>query len=154
MLEVEQVLHYAAEAVKIVGGLASFYAVVKLRKIEKRYLFKATVGELVLKLDDALSKLNATLSKPGNHQAEMMEALNYLFVDVTNIKRKCGGDSLIACKEVLVILGTTRPRRRFWRASTIPVKLEKSVLLDLYGKGRGLIRSLENDMQDQGWSRE
>lgn len=154
MPSAEQVLHYAAEAVKIVGGLASFYAVVKLRKIEKRYLFKATIGELVSKLDDALSKLNASLSKPGNHPTEVMEALNYLFVDVTNLKRKCRGDSLRACKEVLAILATTRPRRTLWRAPVTPAKLEKALLLDLYGKGRGLIRSLENDMRDQGWSRE
>lgn len=145
------VLSYIAEIVKIIGGLASFYAVIKLRQIERRYLFRATVPTLVLKIENALSVLNIALTKPADHRAEVAEALNYLLVDVKNIKRKAGGDSLKACNDLLAVINSTRPARYFWQSEG-PMLLSKPILLDIYGKGRGLIRSLQNDIQDQGWS--
>lgn len=146
------VREYIAEAVKISGGLASFYAVVKLRQIEKRYLFKATVPQLVQKIDKTLSSLNILLAKPASHRAEVAEALNHLRVDVVNVKRKVRGDSHRACKELLDAINMTRGRRRFWGGIATPSTFDKNILLDIYGKGRGLIRSLEHDVQDQGWS--
>jgi hypothetical protein len=144
------VLSTTAEAVKIIGGLASFYAVVKLRQIERRYLFKATVPELIKKIEDALSVLSIALVKPSDHRADLTEAMNYLLVDVKNIRRKARGDSLKACNELLAVIRSARPARHFWQSEG-PMLLNKTTLLDVYGKGRGLVRSLENDMQDQGW---
>jgi hypothetical protein len=151
MPDFAEALHYLAETVKIIGGCASFYAVVKLRQIEKRYLFKGTVPELIKKVEHALSVLNIALTKPADHRTEIAEALNHLLVDVKNIKRKARGDSTKACNELLIAIVATRPRRFFWR-SPRPTLLTRQVLLEIYGKGHGLIHSLENDLQDQGWS--
>lgn len=113
MLALEEGLHYASEVVKIVGGLASFYAVYKLREIEKKYLFKATMPELITKLDSALSALSDALVNPASHRTEIAEALNYLMVDAKNIKRKARGDSLRACHEFINMVQTTRSKRFF-----------------------------------------
>ncbi len=152
MLALKEGLHYATEAVKIIGGLASFYAVYKLREIEKKYLFKATVPELITKLDQALSDLNDALTNPSSHRTQITEALNYLMVDVKNVKRKARGDSLHACNEFLGMIQATSPKRYFWQAEAPVMAIGKTVLVEIYGKGRGLIRSLENDMDDYGWS--
>jgi hypothetical protein len=151
MLDLKEGLGYAAEAVKIAGGIASFYAVVKLRQIEKKYLFNATVPALIVKIDDALSMLNLALSKPSDYQTQTNEALNLLLVDVKNVRRKARGDSLVACAELLSTIRATRSKRSPWQTAA-PIVVEKGALLDIYGKGRGLIRSLENDMRDHGWS--
>jgi hypothetical protein len=152
MLDWSIVREHIAEAVKILGGLASFYAVVKLRQIEKRYLFKATVPELIKKIDKTLSNLNLSLAKPASHRSEVAEALNYLRVDVKNVKKKVQGDSYQACKDLLGAIDMTQPRRHFWQTAAPMLPFDKNVLLNVYGKGRGLIRSLEHDVQDQGWS--
>jgi hypothetical protein len=151
MLDWEIIRAHITEAVKISGGLASFYAVVKLRQIEKRYLFKATVPELLRKIEETLSTLNLLLSKPSSNRPEISENLNYLLVDVANMKRKVRGDSYRACKDLLEIIKVTQPRRYFWQSTTPVWSFDKNVLLEIYGKGRGLIRSLEHDVVDQGW---
>lgn len=151
MLDLRDGLQYATEAVKLIGALASFYTLLKLRQIEKKYLFKATVPELVSKVESALSILNLAIHNPSRHRTQITEALNYLIVDVKNIKRKSRGDSLQACNELLKVVQATRPGRYFWQAQ-MPMVIGKSLLLDIYGKGHGLIRALENDMRDHGWS--
>jgi hypothetical protein len=151
MLDLKAGLQYSAEVVKVVGGFASFYAVIKLRQIERRYLFKATVPELIAKVEKALSVLSLSLSTPTPDRTGVAEALNYLIVDAKNIKRKSRGDTLRACNDLLKMIRATRPRRYFWQTEA-PMVIGKTILLDIYGKGRGLIRSLENDVQDQGWS--
>jgi hypothetical protein len=152
MVDLQIVRDHLAEAVKISGGLASFYAIVKLRQIEKRYLFKATAPELVNKIEETLSSLNLLLSKPSMHRAEIAENLNYLLVDVGNMKKKVRGDSYRACKDVLELVKVTQPRRYFWQSAAPVWSFDKNVLLDIYGKGRGLIRSLQHDVTDHGWS--
>ncbi len=151
MSGLSDVLSLIAEAVKVLGGLASFYALVKLRQIERRYLFKATIPELIERIEKALSLLNVGLAKPVDHRAEIVEALNYLVIDVKNIRRKARGDSYKACNELLILIRSTRPKHFVWQPEG-PMQFAKPVLLDIYGKGRGLIHSLQNDMQDQGWS--
>lgn len=151
MLDLKEGLLMASEGVKIVGGFASFYAVLKLRQIEKKYLFKATVPELILKLESALSLLNLALANPPDHRAQITEALNYLIVDVKNIKRKSRGDTVRTCNDLLNMIQSTRPRRWYWQAEA-PMVVGKTRLLDIYGKGQGLIRSLQNDLEDHGWS--
>lgn len=44
-------LHSIAEIIKILGAFASFYALIKLRNIERKYLFKATIPGLICNLD-------------------------------------------------------------------------------------------------------
>jgi hypothetical protein len=151
MPELRDALQIAGEVLKIIGALASFYAVFKLRQIEKKYLFKATVPDLIVKIDKALGMLSAALPDPSRHRTEIAEALNYLMVDVKNLRRKCRGDSLSACTDLLRVIQATRPRRYFWQSER-PMTLGKPVLVDIYGKGLGLIHSLGNDIQDDGWS--
>ena len=56
MFQVPSWLTFGSEVVKVVGGFASFYAVYKLRKIEQRYLFKATMPELVKSIRRSLDR--------------------------------------------------------------------------------------------------
>ena len=153
MPEWDLIREYIAEAVKFCGGLASFYAVIKLWQIEKRYLFKATIPELLSKIDKTLSALNMLLAKPSSHRAEISESLNHLRVDVMNVRKKVRGESYRACVELLEVINLTQPSKApWWRAKINVIPSDKNVLLNIYGKGRGLIRSLEHDVQDQGWS--
>ncbi|RSZ57817.1 hypothetical protein HF313_24565 [Massilia atriviolacea] len=151
MLDWADGLHYAVEAVKILGGFASFYAVVKLRQIERRYLFKATIPQMVDNIQKTLDELNACMGKSGNDRLQVALVLNVLIVDVKNIRRKAHGDSLRAAKALLKAMSATRPRRFFWQADA-PLAPKRQALLDIYGLGMGLIRSLENDLKDQRWS--
>jgi hypothetical protein len=151
MLDMEEVFKYAVEAVKIVGGLASFYAVVKLRQIEKRYLFKATVPALIANIENALSLLSRSLLKPASQRPKIIEALHCLMVDVRNVRRKSRRDTAGACDDLLRAIRVTLPRRRFWQRE-VTLVIRKADLLGIYGKGRGLVRSLENDLRDQRWS--
>lgn len=151
MLDWADGLHYAAEAVKILGGIASFYAVIKLRQIERRYLFKATIPQMVDNIQKTLDELNACMGKSVNYRLQVALVLNVLIVDVKNVRRKAHGDSLRAAKHLLRAISATRPRRYFWQAK-LPLAPKRSALLDIYGLGMGLIRSLENDLKDQRWS--
>jgi hypothetical protein len=74
-----------------------------------------------------------------------------LIVDVKNLKRKCRGDSFTACSELLIAIQSTRPRRFFWEAQQ-PMAIDKSMLVEIYGKAAGLVHSLENDLEDHRWS--
>lgn len=151
MLAYPEWLGHLAEVVKIVGGLASFYAVWKLREIEKKYLFKATIPELAESIQQALDDLNLCLPEPSQHKVQISELLNCLIVDVRNIKRKARGDTFKACLEMLDLIAATRPPRYFWQAQS-PMAFRRGPLLEIYGKGHGLIRALKNDMKDYGWS--
>jgi hypothetical protein len=151
MPELKEALQIAGEVLKIIGALASFYAVVKLRQIEKKYLFRATVPDLIARIDRTLETLSAALPDPSGHRPEIAEALNHLIVDVRNLKRKCRGDSSSACSDLLKVIQSTMPRRFFWQAER-PVAIGRSVLIEIYGKGSGLIHSLENDIEDHRWS--
>lgn len=144
-------LQHAAEVVKIAGGLASFYAVYKLRQIEKKYLFKATLPEMIVHIRRALDDLSSCIPNPSQHRPRIIGVLNHLIVDVQNIKRKSRGDSLRTCNELLAMLAATRPPRYFWQPER-PMLARQSSLIDIYGKGMGLVRSLENDVNDMGWS--
>ncbi|MEO7493481.1 MAG: hypothetical protein ABIV04_00930 [Massilia sp.] len=103
-----------------------------------------------MNIDNALSLLNLSLLEPAAHRAQIVEALNVLMVDIRNVRRKARGERARACDELLVTIQATRPRRYFWQREA-PMVIRKTDLLDIYGKGRGLVRSLENDMQDQQW---
>jgi hypothetical protein len=120
--------------------------------LRKKYLFKATIPEVLASLQLALDLLNTSLARPSSHQAEIAKALNLLIVDVKNIRRKARGDSLRAAKQLMQSIDATKPRRYyFWRDPTFPV-LDKPQLLDIWGKGLGLIHSIEQDLNDYGWS--
>lgn len=151
MLDWADGLHYAAEAVKILGGFASFYAVVKLRQIERRYLFKATIPQMVENIQKTLEDLILCVNNPAGHRLQVAHALNVLIVDVENIRRKSKGDSHRASKQLLQAIRATRPPRYFWQAE-LPMVPKRNALFDIYGMGMALLRSLENDVEDQGWS--
>lgn len=152
MLDWADGLHYAAEAVKILGGVASFYAVVKLRQIERRYLFKATIPQIVDNIKHVLDELSLCLNRPSEQRLKVEHVLNILAVDVRNVRNKARGDSLRASKRILRAIDATRPRRYFWQPRQ-PMVLTRRALLDIYGLSMGLIRSLEHDVEDQGWGR-
>lgn len=147
MGEWRDILDFLAEAVKILGGFASFYALIKLRQIERRYLFRATVPELIESIDRTLTVLNRALDKPAEDRAELVEALSRLYVDVRNVRRKAKGDTLAACRDLLAMIETTQSG-----LAGMPQRLSKLVLLDIYGKGCGLLQSLEHDLKDGRWS--
>lgn len=89
--------------------------------------------------------------KPADRRVEISEALYVLATDVRNIKRKSRGDSLIAASQLLQSIELTRPGRYFWEAE-MPMAPRLDALIEIYGKGMGLIRSLEHDLNDRGWS--
>lgn len=151
MWSFEDGLKYAVEAFKVLGGLASIYAVIKLRKIEKKYLFKATIPELIESLGGSLESLNISMLKPSKHRADIARVIGILIVDGRNIRRKTRGDSLKAANELLDALSPMKPGRFFWQAK-IQVFPDETALLRVYEKGMGLIRALENDLNDQSWS--
>lgn len=151
MPDLKEWLQYAGEVLKIIGAFASFYAVFKLRQIEKKYLFKATIPEVVANIQITLDTLNKFMLKPADRRVEISEALYVLATDVRNIKRKSRGDSLIAASQLLQSIELTRPGRYFWEAE-MPMAPRLDALIEIYGKGMGLIRSLEHDLNDRGWS--
>lgn len=140
-----------AEVVKLLGGLASLYALFKLRQIERRYLFRATVPRLIGNIETSLSRLNLLLVPSRADHAQLHVLLNHLLVDVKNVRRKARGDSLDMANQLLAAIRATGLARRFWQRTTA-LELTTEALLDIYGKGQGLIHSLENDVRDTGWS--
>ncbi|RFP20457.1 hypothetical protein D0T25_14510 [Duganella sp. BJB488] len=144
MPDVAILLGYISEGIKILGGLASFYALIKLRQIEKRYLFKATIPDVVKNLRESLRQLNAAMAKPSEKRDAVVISLNHLQVDVKNVVRKAFGDSAIIARQLLNLVES---------AQLASSSVTSNVLIDIYGKGMGLVRSLEHDQVDQGWSR-
>ncbi|WP_296000547.1 hypothetical protein [Rugamonas sp.] len=138
------------ELTKIAGALASCFAVYKLRKIERKYLFKATLPVIKKNIDKALVQINKGVSDHNSARAQINEALNHLLVDAKSIRGKVGADSKVAADSLLMAIRKTGLGRRFWEFGREVISPE--VLLDIYGKGRGLIRSLENEVGDMNWS--
>lgn len=137
-------LDYLAEAIKIIGGLASLYAVIKLRQIERRYLFRATMPKVILDLQQSLESLDELLSEPEFDQSATFPILSNLLADVRSVKRKASGDSLAIAKHLIGLIETLQ------RTTVNP----RGVQLDeIYGRGIGLVRSLHHDQVDQDWSR-
>ena len=135
---------YLSEAIKIIGGLASFYAVFKLRQIERRYLFKATIPSLILDLQQSLESLDALLSEREFDQAATFPILSNLLADVRSVKRKASGDSLALAKQLIGLIEMVQ---------RIGVNMRGVQFDEIYGIGIGLVRSLRHDQVDQVWSR-
>lgn len=135
---------YLSEAIKIIGGLASFYAVIKLRQIERRYLFRATLPNLILDLQESLERLENLLSERDIQLSAISPVLNNFLADVRNVKRKASGDSLAIAKHLISLIETAQ------RTTLNPRGMQ---LDEIYGKGIGLVRSLQHDQVDQDWSR-
>jgi len=148
MPEISNWLAYGSEIVKVVGSFASFYAVYKLRKIEQRYLFKATMPELVKNVQRSLDDLNRYMGQPARHNAEIVKTVRLLAVDAINIRRKARGDTLAAADELLRLI---RPRRYFWQPRRL-ADLNKGRLIEIYSVGGGLLRTIEHEIADQTWS--
>lgn len=142
---------YVTEAIKIIGGLASFYALVKLRRIERRYLFKATMPNAVQRLDAALMKLSICLSSVDENRFVIFEILTVLLVDVAGVKRKSRGDTRRLASYLHKLIAAAAPRRYFWQARS-PAIPDLELLFEIHGLGSGLLHSVENDLEDLGWS--
>ncbi|GAA0429494.1 hypothetical protein ACFOY5_16890 [Massilia aurea] len=144
-------LHNLAEFVKVVGSFASFYAVYRLSRIEKRYVFKATVPLISKDIEKSLTLLNKGMADSESFNPTISEAVHKLHADAMSLRRKVNGDSKASVEELLISIRTTGLGRRFWhRANKNPYA--KSDLLNIYGKGQGLLRSLKNDLGDMKWS--
>lgn len=135
---------YLSEAIKIIGGLASLYAVIKLRQIERRYLFRATMSNLILDLQESLGSLSDLLSAREFDQPAIFPILGKLLSDVRNVKRKASGDSLATAKQLIGLIDMVH------RTTLSPRRVQ---LDEIYGRGVGLVRSLQHDQVDQDWSR-
>lgn len=146
-----EVLSPAAEAVKIFGALASFFALWKLRQIEQRYLFKATIPSLIANLDASLTQLGIGLNNLQAAAAAVNEALYRLLADAKSVRQRGGNDVKAAADVLIAHLRATGLHTRFWHRHAA-LKLNKDVLLGVYGSGNGLIRSLENELNDRTWS--
>lgn len=139
-----------AELVKIFGAFASFYAIVKLKSIEKKYLFRATLSASIKNLETALGALNTALNDIDSSGIQIREALNHLVADAKGIKKKSGKDSGIAVDNLLAAIERTGVIRGFWKFKVVS-RIDKEVLLDIYGKGSGLIRTLQNEGSERNW---
>lgn len=144
-------LHTLAEIIKILGAVASFYALIKLRRIERAYLFKATMPALIAKMDVSLQALNGSLNDPDLHRIQIKTDLNHLLADVKTVKRRVKGDSSNAVKEFLDFLRPFGFEPHFWQGRA-RVDLSKNDLSEIYVRGRRLIRVLENELDDSAWS--
>lgn len=97
-------LHSVAEVIKILGAFASFYALLKLRNIERRYLFKATIPLLVGNIDLSLAAISEGLKDTELHRTELRKALDQFLADVKTVRRRANGDSVIAAKGILTMM--------------------------------------------------
>jgi hypothetical protein len=145
------VLSPGAEAVKIAGAFASFFALWKLRQIEQRYLFKATIPGLIANLDASLTKLGVGMNDLQAAAAAVNEALYQLLADAKSVRQRGGADVKAAADVLIAHLETAGLHTRFWHRH-VALKLEKDILLRVYGSGNGLIRSLQNELSDRTWS--
>lgn len=140
-----------AELVKIVGALASFFALWKLRTIEKRYLFRATIPGLIDNIDVSLQCLAQGLNDPDTSKVLINQALYRLLADANSVVRRAGPLSTPAANELLRNMRLAGISRRFWQRP-VGVVLDDDMLFGIYGSGAGLLRSLENELKDSSWS--
>ncbi|HEX8405216.1 MAG TPA: hypothetical protein VF670_11405 [Duganella sp.] len=144
-------LHSIAELVKILGALASFYALLKLRQIERRYLFKATIPGLIENIDSSLQALNDYANDPRLDGAEISAALNNMLADVKAVRQRSVGDSRSAAKSFLNFMRPMGFEPRFWQRQAMR-QLTRGELFEIYGRGVRLIRFLENELSENNWS--
>ena len=144
-------LHSIAEIIKILGAFASFYALLKLRKIERKYLFKATIPGLIENIDNSLKLINDGLNDPDAYRLQTRKALNHLLADVKTVRRRVKGDSAVAAKGFLTLMRRVGFEPPIWRKQVVP-ELSQEQLFEIYGQGNGLVRSLTNELDDSAWS--
>lgn len=141
----------ATETIKIVGAGASFYAVWKLAKIERRYLFRATIPALLGRIVVSLGKLNAWINDPDSNQTQVSEALNHLLADAKSVKKRAKGDAVAAADDLLTALRNMGFERRFWQFGK-EQEMSKAVAVRIFGIASRLSRSLENELDEAMWS--
>lgn len=144
-------LHSVAEIVKILGAVASFYALLKLRRIERRYLFKATIPGLIDNIDNSLQALNDYANDPSLDGADITAALNNMLADIKAVRRRSVGDSRSAAKGFLSFMRPMGFEPRFWQRQAMR-QLTRGELFEIYGRGVRLIRFLENELSEKDWS--
>ena len=144
-------LHSIAEVVKILGAVASFYALLKLRQIERRYLFKATIPGLIENIDRSLRSLNGYADDQKSDGAEITAALNNLLADIKAVRQRSVGDSRSAAREFLNFMRPIGFEPRFWQRQSMR-QLTQNELFEIYGRGIRLIRFLENELREKIWS--
>ncbi|MTV41485.1 hypothetical protein [Duganella radicis] len=144
-------LHSFAELIKIIGAFASFYALLKLRKIEHRYLFKATIPGLIENIGKSLSLINEGLLEPENNHTQTQQALNHLLADVKTVQRRVKGDSAIAAKRLVTLMRRIGFEPYFWQRQIVR-ELTGAELLEIYVQASGLVRLLANDLDGSAWS--
>jgi hypothetical protein len=142
---------HITELIKLLGALVSFGVFWKLRKIEKRYLFRATAPGLIRKLNDSLSKLESWLNDQDANERLLSEALNHLLIDARSAKRRARGDSIEAADQLLATLKKIGVVHRFWGFAK-PGPISKTSVIELFGKASGLVHALENEVEDAAWS--
>ncbi|SFG92590.1 hypothetical protein SAMN05518865_12346 [Duganella sp. CF458] len=149
-------LKLVAEVFKIVGAGASFFAVWKLKAIEKRYLFRATIPGLMEKIDGSLVVLNAWLGEPEAYQTQLTEALNHLWADTKSARRRTRGDANEAAESLIAAMRRGGIEPRFWQVWIVHFagapSPSREAILDIFGKASGLVRTLENELDDATWS--
>lgn len=145
-----ETLHSIAEVVKILGAVASFYALFKLRQIERRYLFKATIPGLIENIDRSLRSLNGYADDQRLDGAEITAALNNLLADVKVVRQRSVGDSRRAAREFLNSMRPMGFEPRFWQRQAMRQLTQE--LFEIYGLGIRLIRFLENELREKNWS--
>lgn len=146
-----EALHSIAEIVKILGALASFYALIKLRQIERKYLFKATIPGLIENIDRSLRSLNECLNDPKLYKSEISAALNNMLADMKAVRRRAGGDARSAAKDFLSLMRPLGFEPYFWQRQGMR-NLEGVELSEVYGRGVRVIRFLENELREKDWS--
>jgi hypothetical protein len=144
-------LHSLAELIKIIGAFASFYALLKLRKIEQKYLFKATIPGLIANIERSLGLLNEGLLNPKGSRTQTQQALSHLLADVKTVQRRVRGDSAIAAKRIVTLMRRVGFEPYFWQRQLVK-ELTQAELLEIYGQASGLVRLLTNDLDGSAWS--
>jgi hypothetical protein len=122
-----------------------------LRTIEKRYLFRATIPDLIANIDTSLQQLAQALNDPTMSRVFVNEALYRLLADANSVLRRAGPLSTPAANELLRNMRIAGFSRRFWQRQAVIV-LDADMLFGIYGSGAGLVRSLENELKDSSWS--
>jgi hypothetical protein len=144
-------LHSIPEVIKILGAFASFYALIKLRNIERKYLFKATIPSLIANIDISLASISDSLKDLELYGAELRKALDQLLADVKTVRRRAKGDSVIAAQGILTMMRRSGFEPYAWQRQVVPA-LSRDQLLEIYGQGNRLVRLLENELDDSAWS--
>jgi hypothetical protein len=144
-------LHSLAELIKIIGALASFYALLKLRKIEQRYLFRVTIPGLVENLEKSLGLINAGMLDLEGRRTQTLQTLNHLLADVKTVQRRARGDARGAAKRIVTLMRRIGFEPYFWQQQVVK-ELTRAELLEIYGQASGLVRLLANDLDGSAWS--